>query len=183
MRVSDARYERDRWRLDAAVTLLGLGASTRTAARLTSLSRDRIGKLRRAYALYRPSHSRVRIARDPEAILSSRELSSAATTFVSLVYILGMRPDRGSNFSMEQVNTACLAYDAYRTLSPKGRLTFDHAYVALVAYLHGDIELVTCPACAHVFLAPQFIRSCDACGNGGNVGSPRHRSNSRTRVR
>jgi hypothetical protein len=170
MRISDDRYSRDRLRLDLALRFIRHEARTQTIRAWTGLTDDRIRKLYRSYcdhsggaALARP---RGRSPRQTSYFLRNPRLKQEAALVASLCLLLGALPSRRSPRTGPQAGTApgvaqgvalCEAYEAYRTLVPSARISFEHL-VHLFTTLHrGDeLRLASCGGCGALLVTERM---------------------------
>ncbi len=160
MRISDDRYSRDRLRLDLALRFLQHEARTRTIRAWTGLTDDRIRKLYRSYfdrpgaaAVPRP---RGRSPRQASFFTRTPRLKQEAALLASLCTLLGAfpprRPPRAGlappSFGFAQGLALCQAYEAYRTLLPAARISFEHMIYLFTALTRSEeLRLTGCIDC------------------------------------
>lgn len=180
MRISQDRYDHDRLKFDLAVRMLHWHAPSRTICARTGLTPDRLRKLRRAYSPPRRTsntvHPRIRTARDPGCFLRSPTLAWEASTLGSLFCMLGLIPRSGGICGLQLTELLCTAYETYRTLHPRARLSLQHASVLLDALLAGELKLSTCSGCRRLYLADRTRLDLARCGcDPHRLGIPRRR--------
>jgi hypothetical protein len=175
MRVSDDRYTRDQRRLDLAWRLLHHEARTYTIRQWTGLSDDRIRKLYRNYvgtegARHVLRH-RGKSPRQAGYFLRNADMHFHAAQLASLFIIhgllcgtmIGLEP-RYRLGSLESGALLCVAYEAYLQLHVPARISFEHAWLLLLALGKQDeLGVVRCEACGGVRLCDLLARRRIAC--------------------
>lgn len=150
MHVTDERYKRDRLRL------IRHEARTHTIRHWTGLSDDRVRKLFRSYIKPGAGVKRHR-GKSPGQVsffLRATSIGADAHALASILLLFGAIPDKPDPASLKKIPTIargrllCDAYEAYRRVSPKPRIDFEHAAFLAKALTMGDeIRLRFCPAC------------------------------------
>jgi hypothetical protein len=166
MRVSDDRYSRDRLRLDLALRFIQHEARTQTIRTWTGLTDDRIRKLYRSYFRYpgkavpRP---RGRSPQQASFFLRSPRLQEETALLASLCALLGAlparTPTRGAALApcVTHGVQLCRAYEAFRTLLPTARISFEHLVFLVAAVVRGDeLKLATCTACGALLVVERM---------------------------
>lgn len=184
MRISDDRYSRDRLRLDLALRFIRHEARTHTIRSWTGLTEDRIRKLYRSYLL---SHGGERIhrhrgksprqagffLRSPRMQLETAVLASVFCLFG--VVPAGARPDTPRALpSVFRGDLLCQAFEAYRSLVPNPRISFEHAVFLVAALIAADeLTLRSCVRCKALTVTDRFSlspASCRVCADAGADG-------------
>jgi len=174
MRVSDDRYSRDRLRLDLALRFIRHEARTHTIRAWTGLTDDRIRKLYRTY-LHEAGNERVArhrgkspqqaafFLRAPRMQMESAVLAS----MYCMMRVLPRTPHREFARTLPCVargELLCHAYDAYRTVIPDGRITFEHAVFLVTALATGDeLLLERCECCGALTVTDRFAMQAPRC--------------------
>ncbi len=169
MRISDDRYSRDRLRLDLALRFIHHEARTRTIRAWTGLTDDRIRKLYKSYfdrpgatAVPRP---RGRSPQQASFFTRTPRVRQEAALLASLCSLLGAfpprRPPRAGlahpGFGFAQGLALCQAYEAYRTLVPAARISFEHMIYLFSALTRGDeLRLVACAGCGALLVSERM---------------------------
>lgn len=156
MHLTDERYKRDRLRLELALRLLRHEARTHTIRHWTGLSDDRVRKLFRSYIKPGAGLRRHR-GKSPAQVhyfLRAGAVGADAHALASILLLFGAIADRPDPASMRKIPTIargrllCDAYEAYRRVSPRPRIDFEHAAFLVQALTAGDeIRLRFCPIC------------------------------------
>ena len=180
MRVSDDRYSRDRLRLDLALRFIRHEARTRTIRTWTGLTDDRIRKLYRSY-VQQPGGSVARPrGRSPQQtafFTRTPRLQQETSVLASLCSLLGALPGRSAARTsgvpgVAQGLLVCQAFEAYRTLLPGGRISFEHLVFLVSALLRGEeLRLARCVACGALLVVERMLLAdarCQDC-SGGSV--------------
>lgn len=175
MHLTDERYKRDRLRLELALRLLRHEARTHTIRHWTGLSDDRVRKLFRSY-IKPGSGLRRHRGKSPAQVsyfLGTGAVAADAQALASILLLFGAIADRPDPASMRKIPTIsrgrllCDAYEAYRRVSPRPRIDFEHAAFLARALTAGDeIRLRFCPACDALNIAEAItLRDplCRAC--------------------
>src|SRR5450631_1579599 len=159
MRVSDDRYTRDRQRLDLALRLIRHEARTYTIRQWTGLSDDRIRKLYRSYVMSDNARSvqrhRGKSPRQAAYFFRNPELNFQAAQLTSLFVMYGLL--RGSDVllessyrvgSLESGMLLCQVYEAYVEFHAPAVISFEHAWVLLMARArHDELGIARCAVC------------------------------------
>jgi len=177
MHVTDERYKRDRLRLELALRLIRHEARTHTIRHWTGLSDDRVRKLFRSYIKPGAGVKRHR-GKSPGQVsffLRATSIGADAHALASILLLFGAIPDKPDPASLKKIPTIargrllCDAYEAYRRVSPRPRIDFEHAAFLAKALTVGDeIRLRFCPACQAlnivetVTLRDPVCRACEA---------------------
>jgi len=156
MHVTDERYKRDRLRLELALRLIRHEARTHTIRHWTGLSDDRVRKLYRSYIKPGAGVRRHR-GKSPAQVnyfLRATSLGAEAHALASILLLFGAISDKPDPASLKKIPTIargrllCDAYEAYRRVSPRPRIDFEHAaFLAKVLTVGDEIRLRFCPAC------------------------------------
>lgn len=176
MHLTDDRYKRDRLRLELALRLLRHEARTHTIRHWTGLSDDRVRKLFRSYIKPGAGLRRHR-GKSPAQVsyfLGAGATGADAHALAAILLLFGAIADKPDPASMRKIPTIargrllCDAYEAYRRISPRPRIDFEHAAFLVRALTAGDeIRLRFCPACEALNIAEAItLRAppCRACG-------------------
>jgi hypothetical protein len=187
MRISDDRYTRDRLRLDLALRFIQHEARTHTIRTWTGLTDDRIRKLYRSY-LHRPggaafSRPRGRSPRQASFFLRTPRLKQEAALVASLCTLLGALPPRRALRPGPQLPgfaqglALCEAYEAYRTLVPAARISFEHMVYLHSALSRGDeLALASCGSCGALLVAERVALVAPRCTYCASVDSESDRA-------
>lgn len=174
MRISDDRYSRDRLRLDLALRFIRHEARTQTIRAWTGLTDDRIRKLFHSYcdqpgaaALPRP---RGRSPRQTSFFLRNARLKQEAAFLASLCVLLGALPPRrtaraasGPAQGVAQGIALCQAYEAYRTLVPAARISFEHLVYLYTSLQRGEeLRIAACAGCGALLVVERMALQ-EAC--------------------
>jgi len=175
MHVTDERYKRDRLRLELALRLIRHEARTHTIRHWTGLSDDRVRKLYRSYIKPGAGVRRHR-GKSPAQVgyfLRATSVGADAHALASILLLFGAIPDQPDPASLKKIPTIargrllCDAYEAYRRVSPRPRIDFEHAAFLVKALTLGDeIRLRFCPACQALNLVETVTLrdpNCRAC--------------------
>ena len=175
MRIYDDRYTRDRRRLDVALRFIRHEARTRTIRTWTGLSDDRIRKLYRNYVgtegARRVSRHRGKSPRQSAYFFRSADLHFHAAQLASLFLIYGLLTgtllgleSRYRLGSLESGALLCVAYEAYLDLHAPAWISFEHAWLLLLALTrHDELGIERCEACGGVKLVDLLARRRIAC--------------------
>jgi hypothetical protein len=178
MRVSDDRYSRDRQRFDLALRFIHHEARTRTIRVWTGLTDDRIRKLYRSYVADDGSAARVTRHRgkSPQQIgyfVRTPLMRQESAVLASVCYLLGAVPathvaDAARQLpGMQRGEALCDAFEAYRTLVPNPRISFEHAVFLVTALARGDeLRATLCGDCMGLIVVDRFgagARRCLSC--------------------
>jgi hypothetical protein len=162
-------------RFDLALRMIRHEARTCTIRAWTGLSDDRIRKLYRTYLQHAPAvpvhRHRGKSPRQIAYFLRSPAMQFEATTLASLFCMLGLVPARGeqaqrpvSAMSLESGELFCQAYESYLALHLAPRVSFEHAWLLLLALLAGDeLKLQTCRECGGLGLVEAFAAPSALC--------------------
>lgn len=177
MHVTDERYKRDRLRLELALRLIRHEARTHTIRHWTGLSDDRVRKLYRSYIKPGAGVRRHR-GKSPAQVnyfLRATNVGAEAHALASILLLFGAISDKPDPASLKKIPTIargrllCDAYEAYRRVSPRPRIDFEHAAFLAKALTVGDeIRLRFCHACQAlnivetVTLRDPVCRACEA---------------------
>jgi hypothetical protein len=175
MHVTDERYKRDRLRLELALRLIRHEARTHTIRHWTGLSDDRVRKLYRSYIKPGAGVRRHR-GKSPAQVnyfLRATTVGAEAHALASILLLFGAISDKPDPASLKKIPTIargrllCDAYEAYRRVSPRPRIDFEHAAFLAKALTVGDeIRLRFCPACQALNIVETVTLrdpSCRAC--------------------
>jgi len=175
MHVTDERYKRDRLRLELALRLIRHEARTHTIRHWTGLSDDRVRKLYRSYIKPGAGVRRHR-GKSPAQVnyfLRATTVGAEAHALASILLLFGAISDKPDSASLKKIPTIargrllCDAYEAYRRVSPRPRIDFEHAAFLAKALTVGDeIRLRFCPACQALNIVETVTLrdpSCRAC--------------------
>jgi Flagellar transcriptional activator (FlhC) len=173
MRISEARYSRDRLRFDLALRFIRHEARTSTIREWTGLSDDRIRKLFRAYmngdAATLARH-RGRSPRQSAFFLRTQPVRREAALLASVCYLLGVVPGHRVADAQRDLpdvhrgEALCDAYETYQRLVPTPRISFEHA-VYLVAALSVGVEIraARCSHCQSLVIVEAFRLNAPCC--------------------
>lgn len=183
MRVSDDRYSRDRLRLDLALRFIQHEARTQTIRNWTGLSDDRIRKLYRSYAQH-PGHVARPRGKSPQQaafFLRSPRLQQETALLASVCCLLGALPHKstlraGSALpGVVRGELLCQAFEAYRTLVPAARISFEHMIFLVGALGQGEeLRLASCCECGALLVTERIaLREvrCASCTGGRREGA------------
>jgi hypothetical protein len=175
MHVTDERYKRDRLRLELALRLIRHEARTHTIRHWTGLSDDRVRKLYRSYIKPGAGVRRHR-GKSPAQVnyfLRATTVGAEAHALASILLLFGAISDKPDPASLKKIPTIargrllCDAYEAYRRVSPRPRIDFEHAAFLAKALTAGDeIRLRFCPTCQALNIVETVTLrdpSCRAC--------------------
>jgi Flagellar transcriptional activator (FlhC) len=179
MRVSDDRYTRDRQRLDLALRLIRHEARTFTIRQWTGLSDDRIRKLYRSYVMdldaRRVCRHRGKSPRQAAFFFRNAELNFQSTQLASLYVIYGLLCGTAGGLepqyrvgSLESGALLCQTYEAYLELHSPASISFEHAWLLLLALARRDeVTIARCGVCGGVRLRDLLAKHKIACANCG----------------
>ncbi|MFM1885899.1 MAG: hypothetical protein RL026_1056 [Pseudomonadota bacterium] len=166
MRISDARYSRDRLRFDLALRFIQHEARTSTIRAWTGLTDDRIRKLCRDYPAetgQAPTRHRGRAPRQAAFFIRSARLRRESSLLASVCYLLGVVPPlrvEDAPRSLPDVGRGmvlCEAYETYRQMVGKPRISFEHAVGLVMALADGDeLRATRCRRCQGLVVAEPF---------------------------
>lgn len=174
MRISDDRYSRDRLRLDLALRFIRHEARTHTIRSWTGLTEDRIRKLYRSYLVNnngeRVHRHRGKSPRQTAFFLRSPRMQLETSVLASVFCLFGVVPPHAQGEplrtlpSVSRGELLCQAYEAYRSLVPAPRISFEHAVFLVAALVAGD-ELVmrSCLRCKALTVTDRFSLSLSSC--------------------
>jgi hypothetical protein len=164
-------------RLELALRLIRHEARTHTIRHWTGLSDDRVRKLYRSYIKPGAGVRRHR-GKSPAQVnyfLRATSVGAEAHALASILVLFGAVSDKPDPASLKKIPTIargrllCDAYEAYRRVSPRPRIDFEHAAFLAKALTVGDeIRLRFCPACQAlniietVTLRDPVCRACEA---------------------
>ena len=176
MRISDARYSRDRLRYDLALRFIQHEARTSTIRHWTGLTDDRIRKLCRTYARDEGGAVTRHRGKSPQQVAyftRTPGMRQEVTLLASVCYLLGVMPanrvaDTRRNLpGMQRGEALCEAFEAYRQLVPSPRISFEHAVFLVPALARGDeLSAASCADCRGLFLVDRGAmpsRRCTSC--------------------
>lgn len=180
MRVSDARYSRDRLRFDLALRLIQHEARTSTIRMWTGLSDDRIRKLYRSYLADAQGEGVARHrGKSPHQLAfftRTPAMREESALLASVCYLLGVVPagrvaDAQRNLPGVPRGTAlCEAFENYRELVRTPRISFEHAVTLVLALASSDeIQATLCRDCSALIVVDRGavpIRRCASCEAG-----------------
>jgi len=178
MRISDDRYQRERWALELALRFLRHEARTQTIRAWTGLSDDRIRKLYRSYM----SHARRYLPRhrgkSPHQIAyftRSLRMQEETAVLASVLSLLGVVPASAGAATPVAVpglgrgELLCQAFEAYRLLLPAAQISFEHAVFLTTVLTRGDqLRLGGCSDCGGLLVTERFPlrdRRCHQCAS------------------
>ncbi len=176
MRITDSRYDRDRFRLALAHRLIALEARTRTIRQATQLSDDRIRRMYRDY-FSRDGHATVRRRRgkSPRQMLFFRrslEHEQEAAMLGSLLRQCRLIERGAGSFrpSIESVSSFCDVYETFAAVWPNPHVSFEHAWHLWQVFCRDDeYVLANCPGCGALWLRDTLEilpDCCPACRRG-----------------
>ena len=173
MRITDARYDRDRTRLSLAYRLIAHEARTRTIRIATGLSDDRIRKLFREYLRGDPAcairRRRGRSPRQMSYFLRSpmHELQTAMLACMLQACGLLSCLDLFRRPAPADVDRLCDVFETYQILCPKALISFEHAwYLTEVLTRRDEYVLAACPECGAFWVRDTLSiipDNCPAC--------------------
>jgi len=173
MRISDSRYDRDRFRIEVACRMIRNEARTCTIRQGTGLSDDRIRKLYRSYFAAEPGprvrRRRGKSPRQMSFFTRTAEHEVEAATLAALLRLCGLLGERASGRSERLEDTArfCSAYETFRSLCPAANVSFEHAWFLRQALLrHEDYSATRCPRCGGLRIRDRLalqVELCAAC--------------------
>jgi hypothetical protein len=177
MRISDARYSRDRLRFDLALRFIQHEARTRTIRLWTGLTDDRIRKLYRSY-LVEDGGEEIPRHRGKSPQLASfftrtPRMRQESAVLASVCYLLGVMPAtriadaQRAIPGVQRGEALCEAFETYRRLVPEARISFEHAVFLVTALARGDELMATlCSDCRGLIVVDRYAvpgRRCHAC--------------------
>jgi hypothetical protein len=177
MRVSDDRYTRDRLRLDLAQRLIHHEARTFTIRQWTGLSDDRIRKLYRSYCQYSGARAVTRhrgksprqaafFFRNPEVTFHAAQLASLFLIYGLVGAADGVLESYYRVGALESGMVLCQTYEAYLELHTPACISFEHAWLLLLALARRDeVGLTRCKECGGLRLRDLLARHKQTCGN------------------
>ncbi len=179
MRVTDNRYASERSQFELALRMIGHEARTRTIRDCTGLSDDRIRKI---YTTYFRDTGNVAIRRrrgkSPQQVgpfVRNPANQLEATTLVALYCAsLLLRIDTSNRIhacwprpDVEYGHRVCRAFETYRLLHPRPRLSFEWAWSLLQNVSKNDeLYLATCAACRSSYVQDAYAldhQTCPSC--------------------
>jgi hypothetical protein len=166
MRISDNRYNRDRFRLDLALRFIRHEARTQTIRAWTGLSDDRIRKLYRSY-LHEPgiavSRPRGKSPQQCTYFTRSPRLKDESSFLASLCSLLGVLPQAGMQVNQKALanltrgELLCQAFEVYHDLVEDPHISFEHLVFLVRALAEGDeLVLASCEDCGVLAVADRF---------------------------
>lgn len=163
MRVTDERYDKDRYRQELALRLVGHDARTQTVRRWTGLSDDRVRRLIRDYIRSDSGLHRHR-GKSPQQVnyfLRNEHILAHAHALAALFVLFGaLQPPsvRARPPSLRRGVLLCEAFECYQRVLPAPCINIEHADFLLHALERGDeIQLCWCPSC-HSLNLTEYIR-------------------------
>jgi hypothetical protein len=177
MRVSDARYSRDRQRFDLALRLIQHEARTLTIRDWTGLSDDRIRKLYRSYVMndgvQRVRRHRGKSPRQAAFFFRNAETNFHAAQLASVFVVYGLlcgsdvKLEAGYRVgSLESGMRVCQAYEAYTELHAPANISFEHAWFLLRALSRREeLGVARCAECGGMRLRDLLAKRRPWCGN------------------
>jgi hypothetical protein len=149
MRISEARYSRDRLRFDLALRFIQHEARTSTIRLWTGLTDDRIRKMVRSYVTENDDGERVTRHRGKspqQASYFTRSVALRQETAVlaSVCYLLGVMPmSRIADAhralpGVQRGEALCEAFEIYGRLVRSPHISFEHAVYMVTALARGD---------------------------------------------
>jgi len=177
MRISDARYSRDRLRFDLALRFIQHEARTSTIRAWTGLTDDRIRKLFRTYIAEDGGEGVVRHrGKSPQQVsffTRSPQMRQEAAVLASVCYMLGVMPAsrvadaRRTLPGIQRGEALCEAFEIYRQLVGAPRISFEHTVFLVTALARGDeLSATRCADCRGLILVDRGAvpnRHCFAC--------------------
>lgn len=176
MRVTDARYARERSQLELALQMIAFEARTHTIRGCTGLSDDRIRKLYATYFKTRNGatvrRQRGKSPRRVDVFFRSPSAQMEATTLALLMVhhgLFGMtvdgrlRPALGPR-TVPYGRRLCRAYGLFRTLCPATSLSFEQAWCMGEALARGDeMTLLRCDHCRGSYVHDLLSATAHVC--------------------
>jgi hypothetical protein len=179
MRVSDHRYTADLDKFDLAVRMIQHEARTGTIRACTGFSEDRIRKIYGAYFKTAGSAPvRRRRGKSPKRIaqfVSSAARQSEATVLAGL-FLLCEAVEIGGDGRVERAagtdrvalgQRLCQAFEAYRSLHPDPRLSFEWAWNLYHSLVDSrELYLASCDVCGGPYVQDTYAldyRHCPFC--------------------
>ncbi|MEZ5475496.1 MAG: hypothetical protein R3E72_10885 [Steroidobacteraceae bacterium] len=175
MRISDDRYNRDRSRLDLALRFIRHEARTHTIKVWTGLTDDRIRKLYRTYIAdasdcHVPRH-RGKSPSQAAFFMRSPRLRQETGLLASMLLLfdvvppetLSAQPPRTSP-SVPRGSLLCEAFEAYRRLTPRPNITFEHAVFLCAVLLRGaELRINACRDCGGIVVVDRLTLRTPTC--------------------
>jgi hypothetical protein len=166
MRISDNRYNRDRFRLDLALRFIRHEARTQTIRAWTGLSDDRIRKLYRSY-LHEPgfavSRPRGKSPQQCTYFTRSPRLKDESSFLASVCSLLGVLPQAGMQVNQKALanltrgELLCQAFEVYHDLVEDPHISFEHLVFLVSALAEGEeLVLASCEDCGVLTVADRF---------------------------
>ena len=176
MRISDARYSRDRMRFDLALRFIQHEARTSTIRQWTGLTDDRIRKLFRTYIVEDGAEGLTRHrGKSPQQssyFTRTPQIRQEAAVLASVCYMLGVMPAsrvadaRKTLPGVQRGEALCEAYEVYRQLVGTPRISFEHAVFLVTALARGDELFAShCPGCRGLVLVDPGAMPARRCGS------------------
>ena len=176
MRISDARYSRDRMRFDLALRFIQHEARTSTIRQWTGLTDDRIRKLFRTYIVEDGAEGitrhRGKSPQQASFFTRSPQMRQESAVLASVCYMLGVMPParvadaRKSLPGVQRGEALCEAYEVYRQLVGTPRISFEHAVFLVTALARGDeLRATHCAGCRGLILVDQGAMPTRRCGS------------------
>jgi hypothetical protein len=177
MRISDARYTRDRLRLDLALRFIQLEARTRTIRVWTGLTDDRIRRLVHSCTTDQGgsdvTRHRGKSPTQTTYFTRSPVLRQEAAILASLCYLLQVVPTgrvadaQRALPGVQRGEALCEAFEIYRRLVPGARIGFEHAVFLVIALARSDeLAATLCSDCNGLIVVDRYAvpgRRCACC--------------------
>jgi hypothetical protein len=177
MRISDNRYSGDLRRYNLAWQMIRYEVRTGTIRAWTGLSNTRIRRLCQAYARGQEKSSLSRHRGTSPFQLQyftrSSRIRREAALFGGICRSMRLLPSEPlSNAaavlpSVQRGELLCLAYQAFREMTPETEISFERAVLLLVALAEAQVlRLTTCSACQSISLIDQLDvprSNCSVC--------------------
>lgn len=178
MRITDHRYAAELDKFDLAVRMIRHEARTGTIRACTGFSEDRIRKIYGAYFKAAGGNVRRQRGKSPRRIaqfVSSAPRQLEATVLAGL-FLLCQAGEIGSSGRLERSSGAdrvllgqrlCQAFEAYRSLHPEPRLSFEWAWNLYHSMVESrELYFATCDVCGGPYVQDAFAldyRRCPFC--------------------
>lgn len=196
MRISDDRYDRDRFRLDIAMQFIRHEARTHTIRQWTGLTDDRIRKLYHAYLRGGSGGSGAGIARhrgksphQAAFFLRTAKLRQEAAALAGICCLLGLldrrrgqngggapaayRPDLRDAAGVSRAASLCQAYAFYRAMVGTPAISFEHAVLLVNALSRGyELRFADCRGCGALIVVDSLaleLAHCVLCESSGDT--------------
>ena len=175
MRISDDRYSRDRSRLDLALQFIRHEARTHTIKTWTGLTDDRIRKLYRTYVAdasecHVPRH-RGKSPSQAAFFMRSPRMRQETALLASMLLLFDVLPAQPvsadaprPDATVPRGSLLCKAFEAYRELSPRPNISFEHTVFLATALLRGhELRINACRDCGSVVVVDRLVLRTPTC--------------------